>query len=165
MKMKSQKPRRFEGGGEVDDEPFYAADADDEYAGEVIARRDESSAKPKAKPAAKRVRRPAAKSAPKPAPKAAEAVRRPGMPTHIGGRPYNPPKPIPGYESPLSRLDRTRREEDREQRLNIARDESPARPPTFMGLRGQGMAKGGTVSASRRADGAAQRGKTRGKVI
>jgi len=122
MKMKSQKPRRFEEGGEVDDEPFYAADADDEYAGEVIARRDESSAKakPKAKPAAKRVRRPAAKSAPKPVDKMAEKRMR---------------------------------------------DEAFARNPTFMALRGQRMASGGAVSASRRADGAAQRGKTRGKVL
>jgi hypothetical protein len=149
MKMSSRKPRRFDEGGEVDDdEPFYAADADDEAVGEPISARPAAPAK--AKPAAKRTRKPAAKPAPK-----AEA------------------KPARKYESPLTRLDRTRREERQAARTvaqansrNVpTRDEMFARNPTFMSLRGQGMAKGGSVSASRRADGAAQRGKTRGRVI
>jgi hypothetical protein len=81
-------------------------------------------------------------AAPKAAPKpAAKSVPRPAMDQGREGRDRGTQKPAKsvGYSS---------------------------RPQSFLrGLGVQSYAKGGSVSASRRADGCAQRGKTRGKMI
>jgi hypothetical protein len=123
------KHKRYDEGGEVEDNNDYddegnikgAGDYDDERPAQ--ASMPKNIAKPVAKTAPRRASKPAAKVAPKPAPKPAEATTFRGL-----------------------------------RAVNKERDRTGFNPSRL-------YAAGGSVSASKRADGCAQRGKTRGKMI
>ena len=116
------------------------------------------------------VAKPVVKAAPRPMPKAAPRVTDTGDETaRLKAR---APAPKPKYETPYDRMNRRNREEAAARSSaaprgqdRILRDVRPGQvnPKTMLPT---GMKKGGSVGkASSRADGIAQRGKTKGRLV
>jgi len=83
-------------------------------------------------------------------------------------KPSAPPAP-PAPEGTLTDEQRFRRSPEYQEMQDQLLREKEAKAPTTRSTMGEGKLRlfraGGSVSASRRADGCAQRGKTRGKMI
>jgi hypothetical protein len=189
------KHKRYEEGGEVESEDYEktAADYDDERPEESLQSRiakaqSRSPAAPKAAPrpapkaAPKAAPRPAPKAAaeaPKAAPKAAAEPAPAGRKQDFVDRlsPNNPLRKLrargmgeelPSGPTPEDMSAARSRIVERERAM---RDRSTPIGNAFRAIRErgsqgtQGYAKGGMVSASRRADGCAQHGKTKGRII